>query len=300
MMKLIKYLLCYSFLLKVMLCVAQHNPKEKVFSISNQLTENKVLVVSHRGDWRDAPENSLLAIKNCIDMGVQMVEIDVRRTRDGEFILLHDNTLDRTTTGKGKVEEWSLSEIQQLFLRDGAGHATGHRIPTLKEALMTSKDRVLINLDKCYNHLDEIYPLLVETETVDQVVIKGKIPYRQLESDYGHLLNKIAFMPIVDANKEGALEIVKEYTKAYTPIAVEVVFKDYNNQVKMLFKELHKEEIAVWVNSLWPELNGGYHDDRAIRHTEEVYGWYINNRIKLIQTDRPRLLLAYLKNKTIL
>ena len=69
---------------------------------------NQVIVVSHRGDWRNAPENSLQAIKNCIKMGVDMVEIDIRETKDGHLVLMHDKTIDRTTTGKGLVKEWTL------------------------------------------------------------------------------------------------------------------------------------------------------------------------------------------------
>ena len=71
---------------------------------ANLLDKNNhsVMVVSHRGDWRNAPENSLQAIQNCIDMGVDMVEVDLKKTKDGHLIVMHDQTIDRTTTGKGK------------------------------------------------------------------------------------------------------------------------------------------------------------------------------------------------------
>ena len=59
----------------------------------------KVLVAAHRGDWRNACENSREAIENAVQMGVDIVEVDLARTKDGHLILLHDNTLDRTTTG---------------------------------------------------------------------------------------------------------------------------------------------------------------------------------------------------------
>ena len=52
--------------------------------------EGKVSVISHRGDWRNTPENSIRAIQNCIDLGVNMVEIDIKKTKDNELILLHD------------------------------------------------------------------------------------------------------------------------------------------------------------------------------------------------------------------
>ena len=65
--------------------------------------QSTVIVASHRGDWRNYPENSLEAIDNAIKMGVDIVELDVQRTKDGQLILMHDPTLDRTSTGKGKI-----------------------------------------------------------------------------------------------------------------------------------------------------------------------------------------------------
>jgi hypothetical protein len=72
----------------------------------HQLEDSKssrVLVVAHRTCWRNAPENTLQAIEHCIKVGVDMVEIDVRKTKDGELVVIHDETLDRTTNGAGLV-----------------------------------------------------------------------------------------------------------------------------------------------------------------------------------------------------
>ena len=112
-------------------------------------SENNVLVIAHRGDWRHAPENSLQAIENCIAMGVDIVEIDVRPTKDGELVLMHDEKIDRTTTGKGYVWDWPLDSLKKLYLRNGANHPTHHKIPTLEEAMMAAKGKIMVNLDKC-------------------------------------------------------------------------------------------------------------------------------------------------------
>ena len=53
----------------------------------------------------------------------------------------------------------------------------------------------------------------------------------------------------------------------------------------------------MWVNSLWKTLNAGYEDDMAVQYTDSIYGWYIKNNINMIQTDRPQLLLEYLRSK---
>ena len=67
-----------------------------------------VFVAMHRGDWRNFPENSKGAILSSIRLGADIVELDVHMTKDGRFILNHDNTFDRTTTGKGKVHDLGM------------------------------------------------------------------------------------------------------------------------------------------------------------------------------------------------
>lgn len=89
----------------------------------------RVRIVGHRGAAGYAPENTLAAIQKGIALGVDFVEIDVRRTLDGALVALHDETVDRTTNGKGRVDRLSLRETQTL----DAGN--GQHIPTLEEVL---------------------------------------------------------------------------------------------------------------------------------------------------------------------
>ena len=79
---------------------------------------DQVLVVAHRGNWRSAPENSVAAIDSAIQMGVDIVEIDIHKTKDGQLILMHDDRVDRTTNGKGLIKDYTLAEIKKLKLKD--------------------------------------------------------------------------------------------------------------------------------------------------------------------------------------
>lgn len=74
-----------------------------------------------RGDWRYAPENSVGAIQGAIDMGADIVELDVAKTKDGKFVLLHDGTLDRVSNGKGPSTEYTLEEIKKFRLKGTDG-----------------------------------------------------------------------------------------------------------------------------------------------------------------------------------
>jgi glycerophosphoryl diester phosphodiesterase len=77
-----------------------------------------VFVAMHRGDWRNFPENSKGAILSSIRLGADIVELDVQKTKDGRFVLNHDDSLERTTTGEGNVGDFTLAEIKQLKMRD--------------------------------------------------------------------------------------------------------------------------------------------------------------------------------------
>lgn len=270
---------------------------DKIITNFKNSNSNEVIVVSHRGDWRNAPENSLQAIQNCIDMGVDMVEIDIHRTKDGELVLIHDKTIDRTTTGKGLVSEWTLDSLKTLYLRNGANHPTHHKIPTLEEAMLLVKGKVMVNLDKCYNYFDEAYNVLVKTGTESQVVMKGNVSLTQVKKEFGEYLDKVLFMPVVVLDNPESEKVITDYLEKFKPVAFEFVFKDESSTVLNSFKSIRERGSGIWVNSLWENLNAGYEDDMAIINPDSIYGWYINKGVNIIQTDRPKLLLDYLRSK---
>ncbi len=95
-----------------------------------------MIVTSHRGAGFLEPENTLRAIRRAIELGADQVEIDVQLTRDGHLILMHDETVDRTTKGQGKISDLTLAEIRQL----DAGQ--GELVPTLEEALALTDGKI--------------------------------------------------------------------------------------------------------------------------------------------------------------
>ena len=149
------------------------NHSDKIIANLQKPASNSVLVVSHRADWRNAPENSLQAIQNCIDMGVDVIEIDLKKTKDGHLILMHDKKIDRTTTGKGYPADYTLEELRQFRLKSGTGHKTAHLIQTLEEVMSLCKGKILVNIDKGYDYFKDVYAVLKETGTVQQCIIKA-------------------------------------------------------------------------------------------------------------------------------
>ena len=111
------------------------------FENANQWRDH-VMIVAHRAGWKQGglvrrAENSLAAIRHSIDLGVEMVEVDVRRTGDGALVVMHDSWLDRTTTCKGEVVKYTLAQIRTCRLViEGSGVATDETVPTFREMLM--------------------------------------------------------------------------------------------------------------------------------------------------------------------
>ena len=108
------------------------------------------LVAVHRagGFAPGIPENSLAGIRRAAELGAAFAEIDIRQTADGEYVLMHDATLDRTTTGEGDLNALTLTELRSLYLRDNGGRITVERIPTLMEALTLARESgIYLELD---------------------------------------------------------------------------------------------------------------------------------------------------------
>lgn len=280
------------------------NAQDRIASLRNNLLHDdthSVLVVSHRADWRNAPENSLQAIKNCMAMGVDMVEIDLKKTKDGQLILLHDKTIDRTTTEKGNPEDYTLAELRQFRLRNGAGHKTDHVIPTFEEVMTLCKGKILVNVDKGYDYFKDAYAILEKTGTVQQCIMKAGLPYEQVRKENGEVLEKMIFMPVINLHKDGAETIIDGYMKNLKPVAYELVFDNDGEEVQRLIKKVRDSGAKIFINSLWAELCGGHYDDRAVEQNEpdESWGWIIGQGVKLIQTDRPQQLLKYLRERKL-
>jgi glycerophosphoryl diester phosphodiesterase len=259
--------------------------------------DDKVMVVAHRGDWREAPENSVWAVKKAIEKGVDMAEIDLAMTKDSILILMHDNTIDRTTTGKGKPSDFTLEEIKKLNLRDGLGVETQMKVPTLEEILVLSDGKILLNLDKGFDYIKQVYPLIKKRNMLDQILFKGHESYTEFNRKYGDIKKDIHYMPIIKLGDEKDLKNISEYLKNYKVYGFEFTIGSTENNL-IDFKKLKENKVKIWVNSLWPHHNAGNNDDKVLDNPN-VYDWYLQKGVNIIQTDRPMELIKYLKSKNL-
>ena len=80
----------------------------------NEVDKSEVLVIAHRGASGYAPENTLASVKKALEMGADLIEIDVHLSKDGEVVVIHDHTLERTTDGQGAVLDYTMAELKQI------------------------------------------------------------------------------------------------------------------------------------------------------------------------------------------
>lgn len=110
--------------------------------------EARPMVSAHRGGPTPGyPENAIETFENVLNFVPALIEMDVRQTADGHLVLMHDATVDRTTTGTGRVDEMTFAEIRTLRLLNDAGTITSYRVPTFAETLAWSEGRAVLMLD---------------------------------------------------------------------------------------------------------------------------------------------------------
>ena len=259
---------------------------------------DKVLVVAHRGNWSIAPENSLAAIDSAIRMKVDIVEIDIRKTKDGQLVLMHDDTVDRTTNGTGKVKDKTLAEIKQLRLKDKDGRLTEHTVPTLEEALLAAKGQIMVNLDKAYSIFDDVYIILKKTDTADLVIMKGAQPVETVKREFGSYLDKVIYMPVVTIDEEKSMKVVEDYMEQLHPVAFELCYRNASSPVPAKMERRLAGKSLIWYNTLWASLAGGHDDEAAKKDPDASYGYLINKLgARILQTDSPAFMLDYLRSK---
>ena len=143
------------------------NPREKVYIVAHRANTQKAINAG-------VPENSLEIIQMAIESGVvDMIEIDVRPTKDGVLVLMHDETINRTTNGTGKVSNLTYEQLMKYDMKRDTRPSNGIKVPTLKQVFELCKDKMFINLDIHSKNvpIGDLANLIIECGMMDQVMI---------------------------------------------------------------------------------------------------------------------------------
>lgn len=253
-----------------------------------------IIISGHRGGMMPGyPENCIESCEKTLSLMPTFFEIDFSFTKDSVMVLMHDLSVDRTTTGKGKVEDYTYAELQELNLIDRSKKETPYKIPTLKSILEWGKDKVVFNFDNKY----------INTKGVSDEVKKASLDYyiKQLKpgGDWSMYCNiMLSVRSIEEAmyywnngihNVMFCVEISsEEHYKAYDecPIPWDHIMAyvrlSVNPELTAIYKELHKKGVMIMtsITGSSDKIKNDY--DRKVAYERELVA-----EPDIIETDYP-------------
>lgn len=241
------------------------------------------LVSAHRGGPKSGyPENAIETFEYWANQAPIIIECDVRLTKDSVLVMMHDETLDRTSTGQGKVNNYTLQEIKSFQLKDNDGKVTKYKIPTLEEVLLWGKGKVIFTLDVKqdipYDLLSSIiYKTKAEANTV--IITYSAAQARVLSRVNPELMISVSVSSQKDINKLAEFGI---------PDNRLVAFVGTSQAKPELVELLHAHGIQIILGTI------GNLDKQARSKGYQVYADYIENGADILSTDEPEMALKAL------
>jgi len=247
---------------------AQQDPSKTLQRVFDR-GQHKVYIAAHRGYWRDAPENSIQSLQYAVKFGVDIVEMDLKKTKDGQLVVMHDKTLDRTTTGFGAVSDHSLDEVENLNLRAGTGHPTSYKVPTFAQELSAANHNAVLNIDQAWGYFPDVLNELRASGSMDRVIfnVLPNTSYEEFQRQQGRIPEELTVMIIVNMNRADVDQIIQSYS-AHKRTIVQCIFADDGLASGQHMAAYHKS-LPVLINSLWPDQNGGHDDELATTAGQE-------------------------------
>ncbi|MEO1052097.1 MAG: glycerophosphodiester phosphodiesterase family protein [Bacteroidota bacterium] len=260
---------------------ADSNPKantvEAITSFDQWLEDPQPLISAHRGGpYPGFPENAIETFQNIAEQVPTIIECDISMTKDSVLILMHDKTLDRTSTGSGNVLDQVYDEVKDLLLVDNEGDTTSFHIPTLDDVLSWGGGKVLFTLDvKRGVPFEKVVAAVEKFEAASYAAI---ITYSIKDAVLVHAMNP-NIMISVSAGNDGALE---QIVKSGIPVKNLLGFVGIREPDSAHYAKLQELGIKTILGTL-----GNLDKSAAAKGDDSVYLTYIKNGAHIIATDRP-------------
>lgn len=255
----------------------------------NRRQRNTPLLAAHRGVCgANIPCNTLLAYKIAVDQGADIVEIDVAKSKDGQFFAFHHG-MEFAYLKCGKlISDMTASEVLATPIKNSDEADTHYRIPALQEVFALLKDKVYINVDKYWTDIEGITAEIRKAGVEKQVILKTSADEKYFD-DIEKYAPDLMYMPVVQRvdNISGKLK-----SRNINHIGVEVVFQSFNDGGASTdyIKSMHGKGLLVWANSIIYDerdvLSAGCTDDVSLEKGGD-FGWGVLDGLgfDIIQTD---------------
>lgn len=269
-----------------------------------RLKDKEFLIMTHRGSWQgNIIQNTRQATVLAYKYGTDVVEVDVRKSKDGVYYLFHNGNEPNLLKKTLDFSEISSEDIKNSSLINTTLEPSGYPVERLDDYLAWLPEDYLINLDRAYFYFDDpdFFKILEESGKTSQIFLKAPD-----KDDYFESLNKMDLdMPFVSVinSPESYYKILENYPNIRI-IGVEYISSSKKPSEKELefFSELKNDNKIVLANSinLGKDRNlfyGLYDDDAVLNNPDEVWGKIIDYGVNMIQTDFPYFLDQFRKNK---
>ena len=269
------------FVIPVNMTAQTSTPLQSEYMLPTLYQDNHdgFIVIAHRGASAYYPENTMAAFRGAVEMGAEMIELDVMMSRDGVPVVFHDATLNDHTNGKGNVSEYPLEALKKLDAGSWFSKKfEGEKIPTLDEALAYASGKIAVNIeikteavgDALRGGVEEKSLQLVRKHKMEQHVLFSSFDYRAV----AHLKKLDPAMPVALLyEKEQSGEMLpSELVKKYGADAFNCSYRQLN---KKRLRDIQQHDIPVFV----------YTVDRKKRMKE-----LLHKDVTGIFTNRPDLL----------
>lgn len=237
-------------------------------------TQNNFIVIAHRGNHVDVPENTIESLQKAIEIGADYVEVDVRSTLEGVPVVMHDANVEQTTDGKGKLSEMSTIDFRNLKIK-----GTNINPPTLSTFLMEAKGK--INL---YLNIKEAEPVKI-IALLEKYQMKNSVVIYCSRTQIFQWKKVAPTIPIVTSPPFN-IKTPFEFEAFILSFPISVLDGTYKMYDVIITQKLTEINIPIWLNTLEAEDN------------TENWNLAIKLGIKTLQTDKPQELITFLqKNK---
>jgi len=234
-------------------------------------------ISAHRGggDLKGYPENCIESFAYLAKQTPVIIECDIDLTKDSVLVMMHDATLDRTTTGTGKLIEKTYAELSPYRLEDNQGNQTSYKIPTLEQVLRWGKNKVAFTLDVKRNvSFEKIVDMIHRTGAGDYAAV---ITYNAQDAGKLHKLDP-ALMISVTIRNRAEYDRLRELG---VPDNRMIAFVGVKEPDKELYDFLHQKGIACILGTL------GNLDRQAAAKGDQLYKKFADNGADVMSTDRP-------------
>lgn len=198
------------------------------------------LICGHRGGAQELyPENSIAGLEYVLSKIPAFFEVDPRLTKDSVAVILHDATLDRTTTGKGKLSDYTWEQVKQLKLKDKDGKPTQYGLHTLDEMLQWAKGKTILMIDKKDVPLEQLYQIIKRNKSESSVLISA---YEPAEAAFYYAKDKSLMFEVFVGNEER----LKAYEDVGIPMGNMVAYVGQPKK-KSFYELIHRKGMMIFV-----------------------------------------------------